>query len=763
VALTLLAGVTEAKTLSAMAPQPSTTPKPAAATPDDGLAGGGFYLEADTLTQNQTTHHVIATGGVEIRYKGRVLRAEKVDYDTQTGVVIASGKVKIIQADGAAQFAETLTLDKTMSEGLASGLSMRMQGHVQMAAKSTERKTANLTEFHHVIYTPCVACVAHGQKKPTWSIRARTMIEDKLRHSLIFKGAVVQVLGQPVLYFPVLESADPTADHKDGLLMPMLTLSGPRGASYEQPYYIHLTASQDLLITPQINSLVNPFMQVDWRDRLYSGTMEVRVGYTYDYNFTSGSDKFGQDTSRSYILSNGQFQLSPAWSWGFTAEQTSDPLLFNKYSVTDVYTTDTLQDRGLYAADDQRLISQLYTVRQDTNSYLSVAAISVQGLRTTDVQSTFPTIAPLIEAHWEAPDAVLGGRLRLDASAVALTQSQTLSTTDATNQTLIPGIDSRRATVQGDWQTNLSFSNGLLVQPFINGRFDLYNVSNPSTLPQDATIPRGFGTLGANVSYPLIKVGNGVTYILEPIGQLAISPNVTQDPRIPNEDSVDFQFDETNLFDANRSPGEDLIEGGQAVTLAGRATAIYDNGSSASVILGRRLGFESDPSIPYRTGLETPLSDWIFGADASPWKGVRFFARMRLDTRDFALNELETGASFTTDRLEGTISYLKETYGPAGTPLLTNLAGPSVTQFYGTPVNSLDIHGSAFFTKHWGVTSYLIVDGGTWRQTEVGLAYRDDCIRVEVIYEHNETFDGTLGPSTSVLIRLKLATLGNTR
>src|SRR5580704_2113713 len=85
---TTLSGV-QAKTLAAMAPQPTPSNKPAAPPADDGLAGGGLYLEADTLTQNQTTHHVVATGGVEIRYKGRVLRAEQVDYDSDTGEVAA--------------------------------------------------------------------------------------------------------------------------------------------------------------------------------------------------------------------------------------------------------------------------------------------------------------------------------------------------------------------------------------------------------------------------------------------------------------------------------------------------------------------------------------------------------------------------------------------------------------------------------------------------------------------------------------------------
>lgn len=742
----LLASGAEAKTLAAMAPQsgPSdTSPTPQA---DDGLAGGGFYLEADSLTQNESTHHVVAVGAVEARYKGRVLRADKVDYDSQNQIVVATGNVEVIEPDGTAQFADSVSLDKSMAAGFSTGFSTRLQGHVQIAAASADRQNADVTKFRRVIFTPCVVCRENGQKNPTWSIRARSVTEDSSRQTLTFRDAVIEVLGTPVLYFPVLQGADPTAVRKSGFLMPMLTFSGPRGVSYEQPYYQIISGSQDILITPQINSLVNPFLSLDWRKRFYSGSMEVRVGYTYDNDFTSNGEKFGPATSRSYILANGFFQLSSKWSWGFTAERASDKLIFDKYSVTDVFTTDAATDRGLYAVDDRRLISQLYTTRQDNLSYLSIAAISVQGLRPTDLQSTFPTIAPLIEGRWEAPKPILGGRLRIDGSAVALTSDQSLSTTTAGGQTVIPGIDSRRATLQADWQRNVALGNGLLLQPFLDGRVDLFDVSNVPPGQTHATITRGFGTVGANVSYPLIKQTPGVTYILEPLAQIAISPNTSQDPRIPNEDSIDFDFDETNLFQFNRSPGFDLYQGGQSVTLAGRATAIFDDGRTASVLLGRRLAAQSDYAIPARTGLQTALSDWILAADATPWKGIRLFSRLRLDSRTFGVNELQAGGAFTTSRVEGSVSYLLEAQGPAG-----------------VQVNSLDIHTALFATRNWGITNYLILDSGTWRRTELGVVYRDDCLRVEVLYRHDETFNGTLGPSTSVLLRLTLATLGNTR
>ena len=732
-ALLCAGAVSAAEPLSKMMTPP---PKRTAPPPDDGLKGGGFYLEADALIQNDTTHIVTAEGSVVARYRGRVLHSDELDYNRDTGVVTARGNVVVVSADGTTQFAKALTLDKDMSEGVAIGFSTRLQGNVKIAAARSERRNSNLTELDRVIFTPCEVCAENGQKTPTWSIKARKVVEDKTRHTLYFQDAVIQVKGVGVLYLPAFYAADPSSARKSGFLLPVMTVSGPRGLSYEQPYYQVITSSADITLSPQFNTKVNPFLNIDFRKRFYSGIMDIRAGFTYDRDFTSGGDKFGPDTFHSYILASGQFDLGTHWTWGFTAEQTSDKLIFEKYSIPDVYI-----DRGLYAADGGRLISQLDAVRQDQNSYLSIAAIDVQGLRPNDIQSTIPTVAPLIEAHYELPQEILGGRLRFDGSAVVLTRNQS-PTLDG-----LAGIDSRRATLGFDWQSSFTLSNGLRIQPFVQGRGDLYNLSNlASPFATNATIPRAFGDVGALVSYPLIKATPNATWILEPLAQVAIGPNTKLDPRIPNEDSQVWQFDETNLFDVNRPPGYDLYEGGQSLTLAGRATLILPDGGAGSLIVGRVLQAERNPFAPLRTGLQKPLSDWIVGVDAQLFSNVSAFSRWRLDSSNFSVNSAETGVDFTSNRVSGYVSYLYEAQSPTG-----------------GRVNSLDIHGEVWATKHWGLDIYSIVDGGTWRQNDIGVVYKDDCIRVEVLYRRNETFNGTLGPSSSVIFRLSLATIGNTR
>jgi LPS-assembly protein len=65
--------------------------------------------------------------------------------------------------------------------------------------------------------------------------------------------------------------------------------------------------------------------------------------------------------------------------------------------------------------------------------------------------------------------------------------------------------------------------------------------------------------------------------------------------------------------------------------------------------------------------------------------------------------------------------------------------------------------------KHWGVTAYGNRDliQKAWVMRDLGVYYRDDCARVDVIYRREDTIIGRLGPVNSIALRLTLATLGS--
>ena len=589
------------------------------------------------------------------------------------------------------------------------------------------------------------------------------MVRDQKRRIVYYRNARFRLFGVTVAYLPIFWNADPKADRVSGFLVPKASASDRRGASYEQPYYWVINKSTDLIVSPQVNSKIAPFVNAEFRHRFYSGEMDVRLGYTHARDFDGkGHEIAGTSASRSYILGRGAFQLTDKWRWGFTAERTSDDLIFDKYEVSKVYET-----RGPYVADDRRLISQIYSIRQDPRSYVSVAAMTIQGLRPGAVDPVtgfssgendriFPVIGPLIESHYEPANTVLGGRLRGHASGVVLAREQ--SQTNQPGGPRLPGLDSARVTGELDWRRAFISGAGLRLEPFVSARADAYQLRDILTGVGSSTrsdnVRRALATGGVDITYPFFKRTKDATVILEPVAQIVASPNAKQvvigrdatgAPIYLNEDSVAFEFDETTLFRSNKFPGFDLYEDGVRANLAARASVLWDDGRRANAMIGRSFRTERNAVFTDRSGLRTKASDWIVAADAQPIRGLSVFTRARLDSETLGIHRLEAGLNTYNKYGNGFVRYLTDDF-----------------DINGTKRENLDVGGEIYLSKNYGVSVYGNRDlrADSWVIRDYGVFYRDDCLRVDVIYRREDTIIGRLLPSESVSVRLTLATLG---
>ena len=720
-------------------PEPATQQapvKPPEGPSPDGLDPNSFYLEADKVTQDNQNKVSTAEGHVEVRYRGRTLRARSLVYDSNSQVVTAKGDVVVINEDGTSEFAKELTLDKDLSAGVALGFSARLRDNVKIASSTLVRRNTDVTELNRAIYTPCDICAKDGSSKtPAWSIQARRVVEDRAHHLVYFQHAVVRVLGVPVFYAPAFWTADPEASSRSGLLTPEIQLSNRRGFSVEQPFLWAVSKSQDLTISPILSTKINPFLNLDWRARFNSGEINARVGYTYEYQFDNQGHRVpGSDiTSRSYVLANGAFVLDNKWDWGFSAERATDDLLFDRYDIRGVY-----DRRGLFETDSRRLLSQIYAVRQDQNSYLSISAMDFQGLRVGDVNKAMPVVAPLIEGRYEPDGAVLGGRLLVTGSAVVLSREVQLD--DPT----LPGTDSRRATGEANWRRSFTLPSGVRLEPFGAARLDVYNVTNASPGNSSVTTGRFLPEAGVDVSYPLIRRDGGTTIVLEPLAEGVVSPRATTNPEIPNEDSADFLFDDTNLFDPNRAPGFDVYDSGLRLNLGGRATVSWGDGLQARALIGRSFRSSPDLTLPPNSGYEGTSSNWIFSGSITPVHGLSIYNRTELDGTNFALRREEVGANFMIKFLQGYVRYLNDNSDPKNV------------------LHDIEAAGNVYVSKNWGLVFYGTRDlkNDAWARRDVGVFFQNDCARIEVIYHYEAGFAELGGPSHSVQLRLTLATLG---
>lgn len=776
----LLAGVAVLAAAPALAlAAPPAAPKTPPA--DDGLGPQDAYIEADTLTDDRESQIVVARGHVEARAGGRTVRADEVTYNRQTGAAHARGNAVLVSADGTVQYAQDLELDDKLRAGVATGFSARLEQNVTIAAGAAIRRTETVQQLNQAIFTPCNICNADGSPHtPSFSIQASRMVQDQDRHVIYFRNAVLRIKNVPILYLPFFWTSDPSGDRRSGLLNPRVEFGKRRGFSYEQPYYWAISPYSDLTISPQINTRVNPLLNLRYQKRFYSGSIDIRNGYTYEQNFTSKLF-YDRPSSRSYVLGTGKFDLDKNWIWGFGLERVTDPTFFRRYGIREVFV-----ERGPYPTDTDRLISQIYTRRQDDRSFLSAAAFSFQSVRAYfqdpvtgaiagESSRTFPLVAPLIEARFSPTTPILGGRLRAQVNAVSLNRDNAVTSLVDPSGTVLPGgplqnpalapvlapgvqtltyTDSRRVTGQLDWRRAFTVGPGVRVEPFANGRSDLYMVGASSANGgKDDFVARTLGTLGADVSWPLYRNFGRTNVIIEPVAQFALSPLVKPSTRIPNEDSVSFTFDESNLFNTNRFSGFDLYEGGARLNTGVRANAFFPTGN-ASLLIGRTFRAEPDPAFNSQSGLRGTSSDWIVTASATPIPGLFVFSRSRLDGESLAVHREEAGVTATHGPVSLGVRYI---YNESGLNIGTNGA---VTV---GKVESVDLSGEVRFLKHWGVSANTVRDMQfkVWPRAQIGVFYQDECIRVDVLYTHDE-YIGRVDTSDTIGVRLTLATLGDT-
>jgi LPS-assembly protein len=189
----------------------------------------------------------------------------------------------------------------------------------------------------------------------------------------------------------------------------------------------------------------------------------------------------------------------------------------------------------------------------------------------------------------------LDGQLRVQANTAVLQRSV--------------GLDSARASVGAIWRRDAIIGPGIVASPFAQARADIYRVE---TMDEEfESFSRGLGLAGVELSWPFMRVGQGLDVVVEPVVMAAYASNGGDDPRIVNEDSIGFELDDSNLLRPNAASNYDLWEPGGRVSAGIRATVQNHAGQSANVFIGRRWRDEIAPQFTVLNNLEGRASDWV--------------------------------------------------------------------------------------------------------------------------------------------------------
>jgi LPS-assembly protein len=703
------ASVMPVASLHAAAPAPAATPV--------AKQEKAALLKADQVEYDTNTDVTTATGHVELDYNQQILLADKIVYDSNADKVTAIGHVILMQPDGTVGFSDRAVLTDQMKDGVLNGFSALIGKNGRLAGTYATRKGGVRTVATRAVYTNCKVCNQPGQRVPVWQVEAARVIYDEPAHRILYKDAVVDAFGIPIFYTPFFTNSDPTVRRSSGILMPEISDSSTLGWYTRIPIYISLSDSQDFTIAPFITSQRGDVLETEYRQRWDNGGFWVQPNVAYN---PRGGDFNTLPQTYSSLFGAGEFQLDDTWKTGFDAQVTSNETWLELYKISQA----------------QRLQSDAYVEGISGRSRFEITGYFFQGLLEGDNNQEFPVILPLVDYTYIPAGSLLGGDFRFDFNTASVARQV--------------GEESQRATAEFNWKLPLVTSNGQLITLVADTRGDVYHIDNPQlgATPTDSHfISRGLPYAAIDWRWPFLSssADSNISYVFEPIAQVIGAPYGGNPVGIPNEDSTDFQFDETDIFSFNRSPGYDIVETGPRANVGFRTQMLYPSGS-VELLVGQEFRLKPDPIFAADSGFSGTASDLVGRLTINFLPHFDFTERVDIDEGSGTLerNEVYVDAYYGRSSVE--VSYLKV---------------PEQEVTLGLPTRE-EVNAQALVNvwKDWMVyaSGQRNLQSSTMIADEFGFGYDDECIGISLSYRRTYTTDRNVPPSTDVLVRFNLKT-----
>ena len=248
--------------------------------------------------------------------------------------------------------------------------------------------------------------------------------------------------------------------------------------------------------------------------------------------------------------------------------------------------------------------------------------------------------------------------------------------------------------------------------------------------------------------------------VIEPMAQVIVAPRtgISQQNEYPNEDSLDMEFSDANLFGFNRFPGIDLLEGGNRLNL-GMHTAWYLNGTAFDSLVGQSYRDYKDNLFAENTGLHNQVSDVVARASLAPTEWLNLTYRTRLDQATYQTRLIDAFATVGNKTFSVNTGYLYTADNPYQ-QYDQPLPPPTSTTFY-TPRREI----TAGVTARWenyrlSASGQRNIQTGQMDAVNVTAAYEDECFIAALLFNRRYTsYNGDSG-SSAVMIQLTFKSVG---
>ena len=672
-------------------------------------------FKADELTHSRDANVVTATGNVKIVQGGRVLRAEKVVYDRAADRMSASGDVVILDPGGDMFFADSLEISGDLKDGAAERIRIRLRDNARLAGTAGRRIGGTRTELDDAVFTTCPACEDDPERPPAWRITAGEVVRDTEDETITYRDAVLELWGVPVLYTPYFRQPDIEVRRKSGLLVPTFGVDGELGAIARLPVFWAIAPDKDATVTPILTQNEGGIALVEYRQHFPGGA------FTAEGSITSASTDTESHATRGHLDAEFAYDIDDAWRAGAVVSIASDDTYLGRYDFSE----------------ERTLTSNAFVEGFWGRNYAAANLYRFQGLRPTDDPDTLPLVVPEVDFNFMGARDRLGGRIRFDANLRTLVRQL--------------GTDSVRLSLNSGWQLPYTSPGGHRLTLFARLQTDAYWIDaqadgDRSSRSRADFAGRAFPQAGVDWRFPLIRDSRRFTQIVEPALGVVVAPRSGNPERIPNEDSLDLELDDTNVFDRSRATGLDLVEDGTRLYYGLRGSLLHRNGMSTNAFLGQTFRFGGTDLFPTGVGLDNDLSNIVGRFDLRLGEYVGLLYRFRFDHTELMARRDEVSAHLGPERFRISTNYL----------FIDDQGAPESFE----ERREINLKLSTRITDSVSLSGETQRDiaGGRflWHRGEIG--YRGDCYNIAFSFKRSLTRDRDIRPTDTFFIRIGLTT-----
>jgi LPS-assembly protein len=722
-------------------------------------------FQADEVQYDDQLGLTVAKGHVEISQGGEVLLADTVSYNQRTDTVTASGHVSLLSPTGEVVFADFMELRDNMRDGFAQNVRMLLADRSRLAANAGRRINATHMELRRGVYSPCDLCKNNPEAPPAWQFKAREISDDKETKLLEFRDAVLEVDGWPLFYTPYLSAPDPSVKRASGFLIPSFGNSNTVGFHIAVPYFWVLDTDKDLTLSPRFTTRGGELLAAEYRQRFGNGYLDALGSINYSNVGSDGSSNTGERW-RGHINTSGVWHLDDTYRTGFQLQRVSDQTYLLRFGFGNPL-LNAMISRAYLEGFDRRAMT-------DVNAYAFQPLLS--GLRS----ATQPIVLPVANRTWISEPDGYGGRWTLNANVLNIvrdigTQTRRLSLGSGWSKSFRDGVGGQytfTAHVRGDAYSvnNLSqVSNPDLPSAY----FPLNGLAPAEPVGTSFLTGRAFPQLGLTWSYPLAHRGAEYTAVVEPIAGVYAGPAGGNRRRIPNEDSLGFEFQDTDLFRPDRLAGYDVLDTGQRVDYGMKLGLYNKEGGNYRMLIGQSYRAQPNPFLPPASGAADRLSDVVGRVVLSPNSYLDLIYRFRLDKADLSNRTQEVGFSAGPANLRVGANYLLVPPQRQNEVVTNTTTGQSI--LYGKR-EQLTLNVTTRLTQYWSLAgsetinltnSTNLINGVPQPQSSstslyatLAAIYQDECMAFVGSVSQSGIRNGDVTPGVSVMFNVVFKNLG---